>query len=270
VRNIGTPATFPTRIAAAAVVVAVAALTAGCGSSDEPTAASANGTTAQTVSSAGVRLPQGAEPVKLDPRDFTTRIDNPWSPMTPGSQWVYTDSEGGDASRVTITVTDRTQVVAGVTARVVHDIATRGKQVIEDTFDWFAQDRAGNVWYLGEATTAYDNGKPSSTKGSWEAGVAGAQAGIAVPANPTAGLRYRQEYRKGRAEDAAAVLSVDEQVESPYGHFTHALLTKEFTPIEPKALEYKLYAKGVGLVVAVGVSGDNAREELVSYRKGSG
>jgi hypothetical protein len=252
-------------VAGAAVVAALAVPTAGCGSNDEPSAA-----TTQTVSSAGVRLPQGAEPVRLDPRDFTTRIDNPWLPMTPGSRWVYTDTEGGHPERVTITVTNRTKVVAGVTALVVHDVATRGKEVVEDTFDWFAQDRAGNIWYLGEATQAYDNGKPGSTGGSWEAGVDGAQAGIAMPANPTAGLRYRQEYRKGRAEDRAAVLSVDEQVESPYGHFTPALLTKEFTPVEPKALEYKLYAKGVGLVVAVGVSGDAAREELVSHQKGGG
>jgi hypothetical protein len=247
--------------AAGAALVALTVLAAGCGGSDEPAA---------TTPPPGP-LPQGAEPVRLDPANFTTKIDNPYWPMTPGSRWVYTDTEGGrPPERVEITVTNRTKVVAGVRARVIHDVAKRGSELVEDTFDWFAQDRAGNIWYLGEATRGYSDGKPGSTRGSWEAGVDGAQAGIAVPAGPRPGLEYRQEYRKGEAEDAASVLSVDEQVESHAGHFGHALLTKEFTPLEPKGLEYKLYAKGVGLVLALGISGDASREELVSYRKGGG
>jgi hypothetical protein len=191
--------------------------------------------------------------------------------MRPGSRWVYVDTEGGGPpERVTITVTARTRIVAGIRARVIHDVATRGGEVIEDTFDWFAQDRAGNIWYLGEATREYANGKPGSTGGSWEAGVDGAQAGIAVPARPTAGLEYRQEYRRGEAEDAARVLSVDEQVQSPLGHFTGALLTKDFTPLEPRAVEYKFYAKGVGPVLSVGISGGASHEALVRYEKGGG
>jgi hypothetical protein len=247
--------------AAGAALVALTVLAAGCGGAEEPAA-----TTPPPGS-----LPQGAQPVRLDPANFTTKIDNPYWPMTPGSRWVYTDTEGGGPpERVEITVTNRTKVVAGVRARVIHDVARRGSEVIEDTFDWFAQDRAGNIWYLGEATRAYHDGRPGSTRGSWEAGVNGAQAGIAVPASPTPGLEYRQEYRKGRAEDAARVLSIDEQVQSPFGHFSQALLTKDFTPIEPRSVEYKLYAKGVGLVLALGVSGGASREELVSYRKGGG
>jgi hypothetical protein len=241
----------------AAGLGALAVLAAGCGSDKTATGGAAPD-----------RLPRGAEPVRLDPADFTTRIDNPYWPMTPGSRWIYRDTAGGE--RVEITVTARTRVVAGIRARVVHDVATRGGEVIEDTFDWFAQDRAGNVWYLGEATREYSNGEPGSRSGSWEAGVDGAQAGIAVPAHPTAGLEYRQEYRKGEAQDVARVLSVDEQVQSPFGHFTGALLTKDFTPLEPRAVEYKLYAKGVGPVLSVGISGGASREALVHYEKGGG
>ena len=250
-------------IAGAAALAAVAVAAAGCGSNDGPAAAAAATTTA------GGSLPQGAQKVHLNPADFTTKIDNPWLPMAPGSRWVYRDSVGRKA-RDTITVTNRTEVVAGVTARIVHDVATENGRIVEDTFDWFAQDQAGNVWYLGEATREFKNGKPASSGGSWKAGVDGAQAGIAMPAHPTTGQRYRQEYRKGHAEDRAAVLSVDEQVQAPYGHFKPAVLTKEYTPVEPKALEYKLYAKNVGQIASVGVSGDIDREELLSYRKGSG
>jgi hypothetical protein len=254
-------------------LAALAVLAAGCGSNDTGATTGAGQTATDTRAQDGTaaRLPRGAEPVRLDPADFTTRIDNPYWPMTPGSRWVYTDMQGGRVpERVEITVTARTRVVAGITARVIHDVATRGGEVIEDTFDWFAQDRAGNIWYLGEATREYTNGRPGPTRGSWEAGIDGAQAGIAVPADPAPGLEYRQEYRKGQAEDAARVLSVDEQVQSPFGHFTGALLTKDFTPLEPRAVEYKLYAKGVGPVLAVGISGGASHEALVRYEKGGG
>jgi hypothetical protein len=248
--------------AAVALVAALGAAAGGCGGDDS--------TAATTTTAPGV-LPQGAEKVRLDPGNFTTKIDNPYMPLAPGSVWVYSETNpDGPPQRDVITVTSRTKVVAGVTARVIHDRATQGSEVIEDTFDWFAQDRQGNVWYLGEATQSYKNGKPSSTKGSWEAGRNGAQAGVVMPASPAPGLEYRQEYRRGKAEDRARVLSTDDQVESPVGHFNDAVLTKEFTPLEPNDLEYKLYAKGVGLVTAIGVSGDLARETLVSYRKGGG
>lgn len=133
-----------------------------------------------------------------------------------------------------------------------------------------AESGSDDIWYLGEDTKEYEKGKPPSTKGSWEAGVHGAQAGVAVPARPRVGLRYRQEYSAGQAEDAARVLSVNEQAEVPFGHFTGALLTKEQTRLEPKVVEYKLYAKGTGQVLAVTVSGGADREELLRYDKAGG
>jgi hypothetical protein len=247
-------------VALALAFVLVAAVLAGCGGDR---AASAQPTPPG-------QLPQGSETVRLDPANFTTNIDNPYLPMTPGSRWMYSDVERGVRHRVVMTVTSQTKVIAGVRARVVHDVESQGSEIVENTFDWFAQDRAGNVWYLGEATRSYANGRPRYSKGSWEAGKNGAQAGIIMPAKPRPGLQYRQEYRKGVAEDAAAVLSVDEQAQAPKGHYDNALLTKEFTPVEPRDLEYKLYAKGVGLVLALGVSGDASRQELLRYVKGGG
>ena len=157
-----------------------------------------------------------------------------------------------------------------MTARVVHDVVTEDGKPVEVTDDWYAQDRCGNVWYLGEATTEYENGKPVSTKGSFEAGVDGAQAGVIVPARPKPGMRYRQEYLAGEAEDRAEIVSLREQAEVPFGHFRRGrvLMTRDLNPLEPKALEYKFYARGIGPVLAIGVSGGADREELVRYIHG--
>jgi hypothetical protein len=215
-------------------------------------------------------LPKGSEQVKLDPADFTTTIDNPYWPMRPGSRWVYreTDSEG-TRQRVVVTVTRRTKLIAnGITARVVRDVVTEEGKPVEKTDDWYAQDKAGNIWYLGEFTTEYENGKPVSTQGSFEAGVDGAQAGVIMPAKPRVGLRYRQEYYKGQAEDKASIVSLRERAEVPFRYFPKVLMTREVNPLSPKTLEYKFYARGVGPVLAVSVSGGSDREDLVSFRRG--
>ena len=193
-------------------------------------------------------LPHGSEPVNLNPADFTTKIDNPYWPMKPGSRWVYreTDSEGAKQ-------------------RVV---VTEDGKPVEVTDDWYAQDRAGNIWYLGEDTTEYENGKPVSKQGSFEAGVDGAQPGVIMPARPKVGMRYRQEYYKGHAEDRARIFSRRERAEVPFGFFRQALMTREENPLEPRVLEYKFYARGVGPVLAVSVSGGSDREELVRFRDG--
>jgi hypothetical protein len=214
-------------------------------------------------------LPTGGEPVELDPADFTTRVDNRYFPLRPGNRWVYRETDAdGSVQRVTVTVLRRTRVVAGIEARVVHDVVREKGRLVEDTFDWYAQDRAGNVWYLGEDTKEYEDGRLKTTAGSWETGVGGAQAGVIMPAKPRVGMRYRQEYLEGEAEDAASVLAVREQAQVPFGHFRRVLLTRDVTPLEPKVLEYKLYARGVGLVLALGVSGGGGREELLRFRRG--
>ena len=213
-------------------------------------------------------LPTGDEQVSLDPSEFTTDIDNPYWPMAPGTQWVYraVDADGTE-QRIVVTVTDHTRTVMGIESRIVHDVASSDGEIVEDTYDWYAQDADGNLWYLGEDTKEYD-GTTVSRAGSWEAGVDGAQPGIAVPADPEVGLTYRQEYSAGVAEDAASVLSLDERSQSPAGTYEHALMTKDSTPLEPDVLEYKFYARGVGPVVTLGVSGEVGREELVRHTAG--
>jgi hypothetical protein len=211
-------------------------------------------------------LPQGSEPVELDPADFVWRIDNPHLPLLPGSSWVYRekDAEGG-SQRVEVTVTDRTREILGIAATVVHDVVSDDGGVVEDTR--YAQARDGNVWYLGEDTKELEDGKVVSTAGSWEAGADGAQAGIAMPGDLEVGLAYRQEYAEGEAEDAGEVLSLDERAEVPFGSYAGLLQTKDWTPLEPDAEERKYYAEGVGPVLTIGVA-DGSREELVRYEAG--
>jgi hypothetical protein len=238
-----------------AVLLIAVALLAGCRSDDD----------GPSDAGTAMALPQGAQAVELDPDDFTTQIDNPWWPMAPGSRWVYRElSADGSVQRVVVTVTHRTKRIAdGIEARVVHDVVSERGRVVEDTYDWYAQDAHGTIWYFGENTTEYEDGRPVSTAGSWEAGVDGAQPGVIVPADPAVGMAYRQEHYAGEAEDRARVLSLDEQVEVPAGHYTGVLMTKDFTPLEPRVLEHKLYAKGVGPVLTLSLSGGGGREELL-------
>ena len=217
-------------------------------------------------------LPQGSEPVDINPDDFTTEIDNLYWPMEVGSTWVYreTDQEGAE-QRVEVTITNKTKRIAnGVEARVVRDVVTDTKtnEAVEITDDWYAQDSDGNVWYMGEKTAEYENGKLLTREGSFEAGVDGAQPGIIMPADPEVGQAYRQEYYKGKAEDEGAVLSLDAQAEVPAGHYSPTLMTQDTNPLEPKVFELKFYARDVGPVLAVSVSGGSDREELLSYTRG--
>ena len=142
---------------------------------------------------------------------------------------------------------------------------TQGGRLVEETFDWYAQDRAGNIWYLGEDTTEHQDGG-STREGSWEAGVDGAQAGVIMPARPRVGLRYRQEYYAGHAEDRAQIASLHGRAVVPFGRFSDVLVTRDSNPLHKGPAEHKYYAKGIGPLL--GVSGGGSREELVSYRKG--
>ena len=224
----------------------------------------AGATTAGSVPQASP-LPRGDQPVRVDPAKFTSRIDNPYWPMTPGNRWVFREGE----QRVEVTVTGQTRKILGIDARVVHDVMTLNGQVREDTFDWYAQDADGNIWYMGEDTKEYENGKVVSTAGSWQAGLDGAQPGILLPADPKPGLAYRQEYYRGQAEDAAQVLSVSQRVRVPFGSFDQVLTTKDYTPLEPSVVEHKFYARGVGPVLAITVSGGSGREELLRFERTS-
>jgi len=246
--------------AVAATAALLPALLVACGGSAKTSSAGSGSDT----------FPQSSEPSNLSPADFSTTIDNPYWPMPVGRTWhVHVSNPQGESLEETITVENRTKLIAdGVTARVVHDVVYDHGRPTEITDDWYAQDKDGNIWYFGEDTSTIDlqTGKRDSS-GSFQAGKNGADAGIAMAAHPHVGLTYREEYYKGHAEDRTRVLALDQQVEAPAGHFTGAILTDDYSPLEPTVSEYKLYAKGVGPVVAVSVSGESEREDLISYTK---
>ena len=249
-----------------AVVIGLAFMAACTSNKGAITPSATAGTQAATQTTASP-LPQGSEVIQLDPANFVTVIDHPYWPMKPGSKWVYREAAlDGAEQRVEVTVTKDTKTILGITATVVHDRVTEDGQLVEDTLDWYAQDSAGNLWYMGEDTKEYENGEVVTTKGSWEAGVDGAQAGIILPAAPEVGMTYRQEYYAGQAEDGAKILSLDEWVGVPFGSFDQVLMTKDYTPLDPKLLEHKFYAKGVGPVLVVTISGGTDREDLLSFR----
>jgi hypothetical protein len=204
-------------------------------------------------------------PAGLDPAQFTTRIDNPFWPMTPGDRWVYVETDAdGDQLRVEVTVTARTKTILGIQARVVRDVVTKDGRVQEANDDWYAQDRQGNLWHLGEAKhlgggEKLAGGEQLAASDLWQVG---AQPRVVVPADPDPGTIYRQP----RA--ATQVLSADTRAKVPYASFDHLVITRESTPLEPTQVEHEFYARGVGPVLAVTVSGDSSREELVSFDPG--
>ena len=251
----------------AATTALVIGATAGCGRGGSSSGTQAAGGTSSGAAPAA--LPQGSEPFPLDPATLTTEIDNPYWPMKPGSRWVFreTDSEGS-LSRVVVTVLDETKTIMAAQARVVHDQVTTDGELAEDTYDWYAQDAAGNLWYLGEDTTEYEKGKVKTHEGSWQAGVDGALPGIIMPADPQVAMAYREEYYKGHAEDEAAIIGTDALAVVPAGRFEHGIQTRNTSGIEPNVVEEKIYANGVGVVLEITVSGGSDRDELLSYHEG--
>ena len=199
----------------------------------------------------------------IEPESFTDVVDNPFLPLRPNARWEYEARVEDGLERVVVEVTGRTREVMGVTCVVVRDTVTLDGEVVEDTYDWFAQHVDGAVWYFGEDTKEYEDGQVSSTEGAWEAGVDGAQPGIVMPAEPKVGDSYRQEYYQGEAEDMAEVLSLTESVTVPAGTYQDVLMTEDVNPLEPDVVEHKYYASGVGLVLTVQVEGGSDREELV-------
>jgi hypothetical protein len=199
-----------------------------------------------------------------DARGRPNAIDNPYFPLRPGTTFIYDGTKDGEAQHDVFAVTRDRKTILGVSTVVVHDTVTVAGTLIEDTFDWFAQDDRGNVWYFGEDTKEYDaQGNVISTAGSWEAGVAGAKPGIVMEASPGAGDTYRQEFAAGEAEDMGTVLSRSKHASVAYGSFDDVVQTKEFSCLEP-GIDHKYYAPGVGLILVVAVSGGDERLELVS------
>jgi hypothetical protein len=197
------------------------------------------------------QLGGGSYNPKIDPGDFADAIDNRYLPLVPGTTFHYRAQTAAGVELDDVEVTHETRSILGVPCTVVHDTVTLGGDLTEDTIDWYAQDKAGNVWYFGEEAKQYADGILVGIDGSWMAGVDGALPGIVMEANPAIGDVYRQEFAIGEAEDMGQVQALGQSVSVPYGSFTNALETKEFSALEPGTTENKYYVPTVGFVQAV-------------------
>lgn len=249
-----------TSLGTIAVVLVIAG--SACGEPTSTTSETAR-PTARSLNPAALVEGEPYEP-DIDPQNFVDEIDNPYLPFKTGATLRYEGESDGENETTVVEVTDDKKTVMGIEATVVRDRVYVDDELAEDTFDWFAQDRDGNVWYLGEESKEIEDGKVASTEGSWEAGMDGALPGIVMLGDPRVGESYRQEYYKGEAEDAAKVIALDESVKVEAGSYENVLVTDDWNPLEPKVLERKYYARGVGVVQERKVKGGDEYLELVA------
>jgi hypothetical protein len=182
--------------------------------------------------------------------DFVSEITNPYLAFKVGRIFYYESETEDGLETITVEITDDSKVIMGnIQATVVRDKVFLDGELIEDTFDWYAQDKDGNVWYLGEDTKEYEDGQVVSTQGSWEAGVQGAIPGLIMSANPVNGMEYRQEFFEGEAEDNAIVINTEKTVTIGLGSFEGCLETMEYSTLEHGVREHKYYFPGTGLLL---------------------
>lgn len=245
-----------------ALLTAAALAVAGCGTS--PARRSASGSRAPAPHGQS-----GALPPPLPPgRDFVRTIDNPWFPLRPGTVLTSKGEDEGAPAMDVLRVTGRSKAILGVRATVVDDRVYERGRLAERTSDWYAQDRTGNVWYLGEDTaTLKPNGQVESTSGTWQAGVHGARAGIFMPAHPRVGDGGWQEYWKGHAQDRYRILDFHTTVRTPAASSRRAMLIQETTPLEPHVVDHKIYVRGIGTAREETVRGGNERYVLTSVKR---
>jgi len=195
---------------------------------------------------------------------FVPHVTNAYFPLVPGTTFVYQGAKEGVPTRNEMRVTHTVTRILGVDCTTVRDRAFENNVLVEDTFDWYAQDVAGNVWYFGEDTKELDEkGRVISTAGTWKAGVDGAAPGIIMLAHPQVGDLYYQEFAAGVAEDTARVRNLSSSGCVPFGCFDRLLKTTETNRLEPDAVENKYYARHVGFVRGVMTAGGSEHTELV-------
>ena len=200
----------------------------------------------------------------INPAHFSAHVTNPWYPLRVGTTWLYAGRDGGDPVIDIVKSTRHTRMIDGVRTRVVADRLFAAGHLAERTSDYFAQDVCGNVWYFGEDTAELGpRGRVLNTEGTWHAGVDGAEPGVFMQAHPQLNRRFRQEWLAGVAEDTFAVRDRSASVTVPFGSFTHALRTSEFSRLEPNVLDNKYYVRGIGDVKEVAVKGPLERLRLV-------
>jgi hypothetical protein len=210
----------------------------------------------------------GATPPLPKAADFSPRVDNPWYPLIAGTTYVYRGVKDGHPSREVLTVTHGVKRIDGVRCVVIQDRLYLSGYLEERTTEWYSQDKQGNVWYFGEDTAELaKDGHVTNTSGSWRAGVDGAKPGVYMFALPRVGQAAQQEFYKGQAQDRFKVLSLHTSVRVPYTSSTKALLTEEWTPLEPGVLDHKFYVRGIGTVLEQTVKGGDERAALVSLTR---
>jgi len=243
--------------------IAAGMMSAACtssGASHTPTSAAA-----PTGSSSS---PSPAYSVTYSPTDFSADITNPFFPLKPGTTLIYRGTRDEEPAYERFFISTETQKIDGIPCRVVLDRLWLSGILHETTRDFYSQDSKGNVWYFGEDTAEIDeHGNMISTEGTWHSGDAGALPGIFMPANPVVGESHRQEYRAGHAEDFFQVVDLSAPLTVPYRHFDNALLTKEWTPLEPDTLDHKYYVRDIGEVKEVTVKGGQEELALVAIRQ---
>jgi hypothetical protein len=194
--------------------------------------------------------------------ELSNEITNALFPAPVGARWVYEATTPDGLEHIEVTVLADEKQVWGADVRVVRDTVWVDDEMVEDTWDWYAQDPDGHVWYMGEETYEYEGGVVVCECGAWESGVDGALPGVIMLADPLVGDTYRQEFYEGEAEDYAEVLSLDAAVDVPAGSFTGCLETRDRSAIDPELDERKYYCPGVGNTLVI--EGD-VRVELMEY-----
>jgi hypothetical protein len=208
-------------------------------------------------------------PTILHSNDFVQGVDNPYYPLTPDSRYRYRGGEDGTRMVDRLRVTRRTKRILGVETTVVHDVVLVHGKPREVTNDFYAQDRAGNVWYFGENTKTLDrHGHVDSREGSFKAGRDGARPGVFMSTHAKLGDHARQEYYKGHALDRFRVIERNADVATPYADFHSAVRTRERTKLEPGVVDNKYYVRGIGTVRETTVKGGSEELRLVSFNEG--
>lgn len=250
-------------------------LLTGCGTSDpagsSPTTTlappSPSASTSPTTRRGGgvIDLGDGSDyRPAIDPAQFVEKIDNRYLPLTPGSRWVYQGEVDGERERIELEVTTERKTILGISAVGVRDTNYVNDERTASTTDWYAQDRGGNVWYLGENTQTFENGAPAGTEG-WEAGIDGAQPGIFMPAHPTIGTAYRQAFRRGQVEDSAEVLRTGVAHTTGLASYTDVIVIRGWSRLDPEIIEEKYYAPGVGKIYETLIAGGKGGTELIGF-----
>jgi hypothetical protein len=148
-----------------------------------------------------------------------------------------------------ISALDSTELVAGVTTRVLEERESLDGELVEISYNFLAQAPDGTVCYYGENVDIYTGGTVTGHEGAWRAGSAGASPGILVPASPEKGQAFVQEIAPGVAQDRVQIVATGESTGVPYGTFSNTIRYRETSPLEPGTRSTKVYAQGLGPIV---------------------